>query len=90
MTSLEKLEGLISAIEGEAKQASPSHANLARLTALALREFLLSLSEPAPQSAVEEKSWPVVDEPPTAPESDLPPTDTPEPKHHAKRHKAKK
>lgn len=38
--SIEKLNGVIEAIEAESKQPSPSHANLARLVAMFFREFL--------------------------------------------------
>lgn len=36
---MSKIDGLISAIEAEAKQPHPSHANLARLVAMIFREM---------------------------------------------------
>lgn len=58
-----KLEGLLSAIEGESLQPSPSHNNLSRLVALFMRELLVQLTPPCsetvtdagnPESALEE------------------------------------
>lgn len=53
-----KLEGIVQAIEGEAKAPAPSHANLARLTAMFCRTFIEALNEPVP-SRSESASWPV-------------------------------
>lgn len=35
---MEKLEGIITAVEAESKQPNPTHANLARLVAMFMRE----------------------------------------------------
>lgn len=37
---VEKIKGILDAIETESKLPSPSHANLARLTGMALKEML--------------------------------------------------
>lgn len=44
-----KLQGITDAIEAEVKQPSPSHNNLARLTAMFMREIIAGYQAPVPE-----------------------------------------
>lgn len=45
-----KLEGLISAIESESRQPSPSHNNLARLVAMFCKELIKQSEKPSTET----------------------------------------
>lgn len=60
---MEKIEGIIQAIEAESKTPSPSHLNLARLVAMAFRALL----EPRPMPAEEPQPVEPVEVAPAAP-----------------------
>jgi hypothetical protein len=86
-----KLEGIITAIESEAKMPNPSHANLARLTAMLARALIEAPQHPAEESTAESETAPV-DEPEE--NTILEPEKTIEMKnamktHHEKTHKTK-
>lgn len=53
-----KLEGIVSAIEGESKAPAPSHANLARLVSMFFRELIEQFKsqsvEPKPAEEIQE------------------------------------
>lgn len=68
-----KLQGIVDAIDVEGKQPSPSHNNLARLTAMFMREVICLLAPSNKQSAYSPRfETPVETVPPIETESDLP------------------
>lgn len=90
MIDFQQLEGIVSAIEGEAKQPSPSHANLARLVAMFFRLVADDMTSKAKEvvPAVAEPEKQVESVPDQAPEAE--PEQEPKPTKHLKKQKGKK